>query len=90
MPATGATAASPAPERADAIRFIGIVEARSRVGRVAVLADGDGVYHGLANEVVKGRYRILDVTAASLAVEDMVLGTRITLRLSRSDIGVPD
>ena len=82
MPAAGTTPELPAPERADAIRFIGIVEARSRVGRVAVLADGDGVYHGLANEVVKGRYRILAITGTSLAVEDMALGTRITLRLS--------
>ena len=63
-------------------RLIGIVEARNRVGRVAVLANGDGVYHGLVDDIVKGGYRILSITAASVEVEDMTRRTRLTLRLS--------
>ena len=80
--ATGTTAMPPASAGVGAIRLIGVVEARNRVGRVAVLADGDGVYHGLVDDIVKGRYRILSITAASVEVEDVTRRTRMTLRLS--------
>lgn len=39
---------------------------RYRVGRVDGLAAGDGIYHGLVDDVVKGRYPILSITAASV------------------------
>ena len=79
---TGTPAAPPAHAGAGEIRFIGVVEARNRPGRVAVLTDGDGVYHGLVNNVVKGRYRILAIDADSVEVEDVTRGTRMSLRLS--------
>ena len=82
--ATGPTPSPPAPDRVDRIRFIGVVEAHNRVGRVAVLTDGDGVYHGLVDDVVRGRYRILAIDATSVDVEDMARGTRMTLRLSEA------
>ena len=37
---------------------------------------------GLMDDIVKGRYRILSITAASVEVEDMTRRTRLTLRLS--------
>ena len=80
--ATGTAAMPSASAGLGAVRLIGIVEARNRVGRVAVLANGDGVYHGLMDDIVKGRYRILSITAASVEVEDMTRRTRLTLRLS--------
>ena len=82
--ATGATPSPPAPDRVDPMRFIGVVEARNRVGRVTVLTDGDGVYHGLVDDIVKGRYRILAIDATSVDVEDMARGSRMTLRLSEA------
>ena len=48
---------------------------------MAVLTDGDGVYHGLVNNVVKGRYRILAIDADSVEVEDVTRGTRMSLRI---------
>lgn len=75
---------APASDRLSEMRFIGLVEARNRPGRVAVLTDGDEVYHGLVNDIVRGRYRILTVTVTSVEFEDMVSGTRVTLRLSGS------
>ena len=80
--ATGTAAIPSASAGLGAVRLIGIVEVRNRVGRVAVLANGDGVYHGLMDDIVKGRYRILSITAASVEVEDMTRRTRLTLRLS--------
>ena len=62
------------------MRFIGLVEARNRVGPVAVLADVDGVYHGVAQDVVKGRYRILAIMAGSVELEDLPTGARLVLR----------
>ena len=77
-PTSGAPAAAAS---VDALRFIGFVAARGRPDRVAVLADGDGTYHGVVNEVLMGRYRILAVGGTSVEIEDMALGTRRTLRL---------
>ena len=87
---TGTMVAPPAPDRLGALRLIGVVEARDRPGRVAVLADGDDVYHGLVNDVVRGRYRILSITATSIEVEDLVRGTRTLLRLSGGLNPVPE
>ena len=79
-----ATRVIPTIEGAPAIRFIGLVEVRARPAPVAVLADGDDVYHGLVNDVVQGRYRILSVGAASVEVEDVARGSRVVLQLSEA------
>ena len=81
-PAAGSPASGPGPEGADTIRFIGIVEASRGPGRVAVVTDGGEVYHGLVNDVVRGRYRIVAIDETSLEVEDVARGVRMTLRLS--------
>lgn len=78
-PPTSVAPAASAP--VDTLRFIGFVAARERPDRVAVLADGDGTYHGVVNDIVMGRYRILAVGGTSVEIEDMALGTRTTLRL---------
>ena len=81
-----ATRAIPTIEGAPAIRFIGLVEVRARPAPVAVLADGDDVYHGFVNDVVQGRYRILSVGAASVEVEDVARGSSVVLRLSEASV----
>ena len=81
-----ATRVLPTIEDAPAIRFIGLVEVRARPAPVAVLADGDDVYHGSVNDVVRGRYRILSVGAASIVVEDVARGSRVVLLLSEAPV----
>ena len=85
---TAAIPAPPAIEGAQALRFIGLVEVRERPDPVAVLADGDDVHHGLENDVIEGRYRILAIASMSVEVEDMVRGARMTLRLSGAGVAV--
>ena len=78
-----ATAASNAPVAAAAsLRLIGVVEAGGSAGRVAVLTDERGVYHGRAGDAVEGRYRIVAVTQTTVELEDLTRGARLTLRLS--------
>ena len=89
-PAGGAPGDTAARETLDppgplaGLRLIGFVETRGDLERVAVLADGDGVFYGVANDVVNGRYRVLAVRGASVEVEDVAGGTRRTLRLPES------
>ena len=63
----------------EAVRFIGVLEAPERVGRVAVLADGAGVQRGRAGDVV-GRYRIVTLDRSALLLERLEDGERLTLR----------
>ncbi len=65
---------------AEAVRFIGILEAPESVGRVAVLADGAGVHHGRVGDVVAGRYRIVALDRTALLLERLEDGERLTLR----------
>ncbi len=76
------TTAAPEPlDPLDGLRLIGFVETREAPERVAVLTDGDGVFYGLVDDVVRGRYRVLSVGAASVEIEDLARGTRRILRL---------
>ena len=65
-----------------AIRFLGVVEAPESIGRVAVLSDGGGVYHGRVNDVVVGRYRIVALDRTAIVLERVGDGERRTLRPS--------
>ena len=65
-----------------AIRFLGVVEAPESIGRVAVLRDGSGVYHGRVNDVVGGRYRIVALDRTAIVIERVGDGERRTLRPS--------
>lgn len=67
--------------RAGGLRFIGVVETRDRGRRVAVLTDGDGVYHGQVNDILRGRYRLAAIGDTSVEIEDLPRRTRATLRL---------
>lgn len=72
----------PAAE-AEAVRFLGILDAPESAGLVGVLADDDGVHHGRVNEVVGGRYRIVALDRTSLVIERIEDGERRTLSPSR-------
>ena len=62
-----------------ALRFIGVLEAPESAGRVAVLSDGAGVYHGRVDDVVGGRWRIVALDRAAVVLERSGSGERLTL-----------
>ena len=62
-----------------ALRFIGVLEAPESAGRVAVLTDGAGVYHGRVDDVVGGRWRIVALDRAEIVLERSGTGERLTL-----------
>ncbi|MYD71135.1 MAG: hypothetical protein F4W89_10395 [Acidobacteria bacterium] len=89
LPEPAATAAPNAPGAASAprpvgipLRLIGIVEVGAATGPVAVLTDDRSVHHGRAGDTIEGRYRIISTDEASVELEDLTTGARMTLRLS--------
>ena len=92
MPADGVSGGNPAITpggvdgwrlaAADAVRFLGVLEAPESVGRVAVVTDGAGVYHGRVGDVVGGRYRIVAIDRTAMVLERVEDGARLTLRPS--------
>ena len=66
------------------LKFIGVVDAPESTGLVAVLTDGAFVYHGRENEIIEGRYRIVQIDVTSIEIEFLQGGGRQTIRLSGS------
>ena len=66
------------------LRMIGLVDASETAGRIAVLTDGDVVFHGREGEIVEGRHRILSVGPMSVEIESVHDGRRQVLRLAGS------
>jgi len=66
------------------LRVIGFVDASETAGRIAVLTDGDVVFHGREGEIVEGQYRILSIGPMSVEIESVHDGRRQTLRLAGS------
>ncbi len=62
-------------------RFIGILTGVPGQGRIAVLTDGRSVVHGRVNEVIEGRYRIVQIGEESLQIEHFDGRGRQTIRL---------
>jgi hypothetical protein len=58
--------AGPAPVN---LKFIGIINLPRDGGRLAVLSDGDFVYHGRQGDIVEGQYRILSIGEESIELE---------------------
>jgi len=65
------------------LRFIGLIEAPERAGRVALLSDGKGgLMNGREGDIIEGRYRVLRVGADSLDLAYADGRGRQTIRLS--------
>jgi hypothetical protein len=62
------------------LKFFG-VETQANGNRVALLLHGDSVLTGSAGDIVARRYRIIDVAAKTIQVEDMQNNNRQTLPL---------
>ena len=73
--------AGPPPPPPIPYRFIGVVSGAPGVGRIAVLTDGRTVVHGRVNEVIEGRYRIVQIGEESIQIEHADGRGRQTLRL---------
>ena len=58
----------PPPPPPIPLKFIGLATSHDdpKVGRVAILRDGRGVYYGREGEIIEGRYRILKIGVESI------------------------
>ena len=63
------------------LEFIGVIEAPASAGRVAVLTDGDAVYHGRVGDALGAYARIVSVTPTSVELEPLG-GYRYTLQMA--------
>jgi hypothetical protein len=80
---------SPAPSPAPAgpppiaLKFIGLVEAPSQAGRVAILSDGRGnVFYGKEGDTIEGRYRMVKIERELIELSYVDGRGRQTIRLS--------
>lgn len=65
------------------LKFIGVVDAPSQGGRIAVLSDGRGMtFYGRESEVVDGRFRIVRIGVESIEMMYLDGRGRQTIRLS--------
>ena len=64
------------------LRYIGLVDASVSIGKIAVLSDGEVVFHGRQGDVLDGRFRILSIGLDQLEVESLVDGDRQALFLN--------
>ena len=68
----------------DRLRMIGLVDGLGTGERIAVLTDGDVVFHGREGEILEGRYRIVSLGPTWVEVESVDDGRRQVLRLGDS------
>ena len=62
------------------LRFIALVDAPQSAGFIAVLSDGDSVFHGRVGDTIDGRYRIMSIGFDSAEVELLPSGERQVLQ----------
>jgi hypothetical protein len=77
--ATGTVGPPPVPPIP--YRFIGVLSGVPGQGRIAVLTDGRTVVHGRVNDIIEGRYRIVQIGEESLQIEHYDGRGRQTIRL---------
>ena len=82
QPVPGARPAQGATPGVAPLKFIGLVDAPRSAGLVAVLTDGDFVFYGREDEVIDGRYRIVDIGVESIEIEYLQGGGRLVIQLT--------
>lgn len=84
-------APAPPPPRAVApsgpppipLRFIGLVDAPTQAGRLAIMSDGRGnVFYGKEGDIIEGRFRVVRVSTESVELSYLDGGGRQMIRLS--------
>ena len=68
------------PAARQPLRFIALVDAPQSAGFIAVLSDGDSVFHGRVGDTIDGRYRIMSIGFDSAEVELLPSGERQVLQ----------
>ena len=82
MPAAPVGPPPPPPVPPIPLKFIGIVTAAGRTGKIAVLSDGRNVMSGREGAEVDGRYRIVRIGEESIQIEYLDGRGRQTIRLT--------
>jgi hypothetical protein len=73
----------PPPPPPIPLKFIGLLDAPERIGRVAILSDSRGaVFYGKEGDIIDGRYQVLRIGADSADLSYTDGRGRQTLRLS--------
>jgi hypothetical protein len=73
----------PPPPPPIPLKFIGVLDAPARVGRVAILSDSrGGVFYGKEGDTIEGRYRLLKISTETAELAYMDGRGRQTIRLS--------
>jgi hypothetical protein len=82
-PAAPARPEGPPPPPPIPLKFIGVLEAPTRIGTVAILSDSRGnVFYGKEGDIIEGRYRVLSIGTESADVAYVDGRGRQTIRLS--------
>ena len=73
----------PPPPPPIAMKFIGLVDAPTQAGRVAMLSDGRGnVFQGKEGDIIEGRYKVLKVSPDIVELSYLDGRGRQTIRLT--------
>ncbi|HEY5618192.1 MAG TPA: hypothetical protein VIK60_09610 [Vicinamibacterales bacterium] len=77
------TPTGPPPPPPIPLRFIGLVDAPSQAGRVAIMSDGRGnVFSGKEGDTIEGRYKMLKISPEVVELSYVDGRGRQTIRLS--------
>jgi hypothetical protein len=83
QPAAPPVPAGPPPPPPIPLKFIGVLEAPTRIGTVAILSDSRGnVFYGKEGDIIEGRYRVIQIGTESADVAYVDGSGRQTIRLS--------
>jgi len=83
LPPAPVLPAGPPPPPPIPLKFIGLLDAPVRIGRVAILSDSRGtVFYGKEGDIIDGRYQVLRIGAESAELSYADGRGRQTLRLS--------
>jgi hypothetical protein len=73
----------PPPPPPIPLKFIGVIDAPARIGRMAILSDSrGGVFYGKEGDTIEGRYRVLRISTETVELAYMDGRGRQTIRLS--------
>ena len=73
----------PPPPPPIALKFMGIIDGPTRIGRVAMLSDSRGnVFYGKEGDIIEGRYRVVNIGTESVELAYADGRGRQTIRLS--------
>ena len=73
----------PPPPPPIPLKFIGVLDAPERLGRLAILSDSrGGVFYGKEGDTIEGRYRVLKVSTETAELAYLDGRGRETIRLS--------